>query len=281
MGEGGDPAERMDSITPTLTRETGIPLYLQVKEGVRDLIATGGLQPGDPLPGEMELQERFGVSRATVRQALAELSREGRIERHQGRGTFVAIPRLLRSLPELTSFSEHLTQQGLRSASRLLAFHRLAPNNWVAEPLAPDEVGMNRFFGAVPLVRFVRLRLANATPIGLHVTATPSSIADEIGLTRDALAADGFSFYAALESRGHRLAWAEEHLAARGAGPREAELLDVRPLTPVMSVLRVSRDEAGSLVEAVRAVYLGDKYDYVVQLERRARGGSIGSGGDR
>lgn len=254
---------------PRLARDTGIPLYLQVRDGVRELIAAQGLQPGDPLPGELELQERFGVSRATVRQALSELSREGRIERHQGRGTFVAIPRLARSLPDLTSFSEHLAQQGLRSASRLLAFDRLAANDWSVPAVAHDEHGMGRFFGPIPLVRFVRVRLANGTPIGLHVTVTPAAVADEIGLTPDAVAAEGFAFYRALESHGHRLSWAEEHLVARAASRREAALLEVEDRTPVMSVLRLSRDEAGALVEVVRAVYLGDKYDYVVQLERR------------
>lgn len=267
----------MTTTRPGLARDTGIPLYLQVRDGVRALIDAQGLQPGDPLPGEVELQDRFGVSRATVRQALSELSRAGVIERHQGRGTFVAIPRLARSLPELTSFSEHLVQQGLRSASRLLAFDRLAPSEWSTRTVAQDEDGMAQFFGPVPLVRFVRLRLANGTPIGLHVTVTPADVADEVGLTPDVLGQAAFSFYGALEAHGHRLSWAEEHLAARAASRQEAALLEVADRTPVMSVLRLSRDDQGVLVEAVRAVYLGDKYDYVVQLERRPQGGRIGA----
>jgi GntR family transcriptional regulator len=121
----------------------------------------------------------------------------------------------------------------------------------------------------------VRLRLANAAPIGVHTTATPVAVAEAAGLTEERLRSDpSFSFYAAIERAGFSLELAEEHLVARGAGRHEAELLGVELGTPVMSVLRVSGPADGSVLEAVRAVYLGNKYDYVVHLERRSRSGT-------
>ncbi len=259
-----------------VSRAGGIPLYLQVMDRVREMIGADGLGPGDPLPGELELQQRFGVSRATVRQALAELTRDGQIERHQGRGTYVAIPRLKRALPELTSYSEHLSDQGLRSTSRLVALEHLGPREAPRDRYSADEPAPADAFGRVSVVRFVRLRMANGTPIGIHSTATPRAVADDIGLSRANLESQQFSFYAALEQNGHRLSWAEEHLAARGAGDCEAQLLEVPSGSPVMSVLRLSRDVHGDPVEVVRAVYLGDKYDYVVQLERRLEEAAFG-----
>jgi GntR family transcriptional regulator len=117
----------------------------------------------------------------------------------------------------------------------------------------------------------VRLRLANAAAVGLHTTLLPLGLADEIGFTEERLRADDHcSLYACLEQQGRPLRLAEEHLRARTASAAEARLLGIARKTPVMSVLRLTRDESGELVEAVRAVYLGDKYDYVITLDRAA-----------
>lgn len=260
------------TLVSNIERATGIPLYLQVRLQIAHLIERQALKPGDALPSEPELQAVFGVSRATVRHALADLERLGLIERHQGRGTFVALPRLRRELPELTSFSEHLAGQDIRSASQLLDYQRLEPGQAPATKYSDDEPDFFDYFPSQSLIRFVRLRLANAVPMGLHTTATTAEVAKSAGITEERLHEDpAFSFYSALEAAGHNLALAEEHLVARGAGQREAQLLGVSQGTPVMSVLRISGTTDGSPLEAVRAIYVGHKYDYVVHLERRNR----------
>lgn len=273
----GRPAAVSARVDALLVRGSGIPLYLQVREAIVAFIEEQGLRPGDALPSEAELQARFGVSRATVRQTLELLEREGRIERHQGKGTFVAVPRLHRDLPDLTSFTEHLEGQGLRSASELIAFERLAPGVPPSTRVSDDEPPLEVFGGPAALVRLVRVRLANDAPVGIHTTILPADVADRVGLSEEVLRRDrGVSLYRLLESGGEAPSWAEEHLHARGASAAEARLLGVRAGTPVMSVLRLTRNGEGRLIEAVRAVYLGDKYDYVIELERRvgpARGG--------
>src|SRR5438552_596967 len=90
---------------PALDRRPGLALYAAVEEAVEGLIQQRQLAPGDALPPEQELQTLFGVSRATVRQALAQLERRHIVERRQGRGTFLAIPTMELSLPQLTGFS--------------------------------------------------------------------------------------------------------------------------------------------------------------------------------
>jgi GntR family transcriptional regulator len=76
------------------------------------------------------------------------------------------------------------------------------------------------------------------------------------------------SLYASLEEAGYGLRLAEEHLQARVTSDAETRLLGVPARTAAMTVLRLTRDEQGLLLEAVRAVYLGDKYDYVITVER-------------
>ena len=73
-------------------------MYDQLRQLIIDGIARDGLQPGDPLPGEHRLCERYGISRTVVRQALAQLEHEGLVERVKGKGTFVSRPRTSESL---------------------------------------------------------------------------------------------------------------------------------------------------------------------------------------
>src|SRR2546427_10356761 len=98
---------------PALDRRPGLALYAAVEEAVEALIRERRLAPGDALPAEQELQTLFGGSRATVRQALGQLERRRLVERHQGRGTFPALPTMALSLPQPTGFSEHVRARGV------------------------------------------------------------------------------------------------------------------------------------------------------------------------
>ena len=79
------------------------PLYSVIASQAEELITSGRWQEGHRLPPERELCKDFGVSRATLRQALGELEERGLITRHQGRGTFVSRPRV--QLPIVGVFS--------------------------------------------------------------------------------------------------------------------------------------------------------------------------------
>lgn len=79
---------------PGLDRDSGVPLYAQVRDVLRSQILGQNIAPGELLPGELELQETFGVSRSVIRQALAELADSGLIRRQHGRGSVVVPPRV-------------------------------------------------------------------------------------------------------------------------------------------------------------------------------------------
>jgi GntR family transcriptional regulator len=253
---------------PLIARQEGIPLYVVLQERITELVEAERLRPGDALPSETSLQSRFGVSRATVRQALATLERRGLVERQQGRGTFLRFPALQRSLPELTSFSEHVKAQRMRPTSALVEY---------ATVMAGPDDDTRHFPAGMPLVRAVRLRQANDVVVGLHTVFVPLTVAERVGFSEEILRADhSVSLYALMEAGGVQLEWAEEHLQARRADAAEARLLGVRQGTAVMSVRRLMRDAADQLVEVVRAIYLGDKYDYIVHLDRRSAGAARG-----
>ncbi|HBK84798.1 MAG TPA: GntR family transcriptional regulator, partial [Firmicutes bacterium] len=73
-----------------LSRKSGIPLYIQLKEQIRQQIEASAWGPGFQLPTERQLANLLGVSRNTVSMAYQELETEGELISFQGKGTFVA-----------------------------------------------------------------------------------------------------------------------------------------------------------------------------------------------
>lgn len=76
-----------------LTDRPGITLYYRIKTIIQDAIKDGSLKPNQKIPNEIDIAQKYGVSRATVRQAILELTREGVVTRKRGVGTFVTPPK--------------------------------------------------------------------------------------------------------------------------------------------------------------------------------------------
>lgn len=241
-----------------IVRKGDRPAYLRVAEAVRAMIREQGLPPGTALPTEKRLQESFGVSRATIREALALLERERAIDRQQGKGTFVGPPPLERNIVELTSFSEDMRKHNLTPTGKLL--------EWVETPeVIPDDL---RAVG--PIVRLVRLRLADDRPFGIHDAYLPAALLARAHIGPADIEMDpAFSLYARLATAGTHVQRARERITARAAGPRDADHLLCPVGSPLLAVRRVSFDRDGHTLEVVDAAYLPAVYPYTIDLERR------------
>ena len=97
-----------------------VPLHHQVYLDLASSLDMGRWQAGEQLPTERDLAQHYGCSLITIRRALDELVREGRIERTRGRGTFVLHPRLDRDIASRASFSEEMRQRGLDPETRIV-----------------------------------------------------------------------------------------------------------------------------------------------------------------
>jgi GntR family transcriptional regulator len=230
------------------------PKYWGLKRHLLDLLSA--MPPGSPIPTERSLAAEFDVSRTTVRQALAELTVEGRLLRVQGKGTFAAEPKVVQRL-QLSSYSEDMRAQGRQPSSRLLE---------VSEEPADTELSrLLAVRAGAKVLRLHRLRLADNEPMALETTHLP--LARFRGLRRYVTA--GGSLYQVLRERfGVDMGHAEETIETALASPEEAELLGADIGLPMLLLSRHSFDMEGNPVEWVRSVYRGDRYKFVASLNR-------------
>lgn len=208
----------------------------------------GGRRPGDDLPSERELADRFGVARMTVRQALDHLSRRGLVRRAHGRGTFVGAAPFTHD-QHLVSFSQDMLARGLVPTSRVLA-------NLPA--IAPPEVAAALGLGPDEPVRVIeRVRLADGIPMAREVASLPGSLVGEIG---DTDLATG-SLHEILErSFGLRPVRAHQTIGATLLDERSAQLLGLAPRSPAFAIGRVTFDQRDRPIEHLWSRFRGDRY---------------------
>ncbi|HLN61656.1 MAG TPA: GntR family transcriptional regulator [Symbiobacteriaceae bacterium] len=238
-----------------MDRQVPIPLYYQIRSRVLESIESGQLKPGDRVPSERELTERFGVSRMTARQAVSELENQGYLYRIQGKGTYVAAPKLDQPLVGLTSFSQDMRRRGLEPGALVLSAHERPAGALVGRSLGLTET--------TPVYQVERLRLAGGEPMALETACLPVDLCP--GLLETNL--EHRSLYEVLRERfGLHLLKAAQRLEAVAASAREADLLRVHEGTPLLMLERVSRDASDLPVEYVRSLYRGDRYRFVTEL---------------
>lgn len=224
----------------------------RLAEVVRELPA------GSSIPTERELSLRYSVSRGTVRQALAQLEAEHKISRRQGRGTFVAAPKMDQLL-ELTSQAEDTLARGAEPSSRLIGVARV--------PAEPDVAAMLGLFVGDEVFSVERERLADREPVALEIVYLDARRFDGVA----AALGESQSFYELLRSRyGVELAWAEETIEAVVAPDREAAILGVPGGRPLLLLCRQSFDALGRPVEFVRSYYRADRFRFRTRLARPA-----------
>ncbi len=180
-----------------LARRAGWPLYRQIAADLRRQIEDGELRPGDPVPSEQALVERFGVSRGTVRQARATLRADGTIGGSQGKPLAVLCATLTQPLGELISFSAWVRSLGKQPFGRVL---RLS-----AAPAAADLAEQVGVAAGSTVYHLERLRLTDDEPLKMERTCFPEAI----GRLLVGIDLDRESVYAELAACGPRLrtAW--------------------------------------------------------------------------
>jgi GntR family transcriptional regulator len=233
----------------SLSRESKLPLYQQLYDILRGELTRGQWKPGDMLPAESELMQRYGISRITVRQVLDMLVRDSLIYRQQGRGTFVAHPTIEQTQVRIVSFTEDMHQRGFRPGTEVLEAGLVPATADIAAKLAvePGEV----------LAHLRRLRLADDEPMSIEDAYLvhryfPGVLSGDYTMS---------PLRRTLEEKyGVRLVRAKQVLRAVMAPSTLARLLSVRQSAALLFIERVSFSAQGVPVEFLRIHYRGDRY---------------------
>ena len=223
------------------------PLYEQLTEQIRADIEQGVYAPGEKIPTEMNLCKKYNVSRATVRNALAQLETSGLIVRKQGKGTFIRENKLVRNISINSSFSDICIANGKRPGGKVL--------RCMFQKASPDDISELKLKEGDLVVALDRIRYADDIPVSFEFSHMPekfSFLLDEdmtnkslIQVLRDK---NGIIFYP-----GHKTI--EQSYATREI----AKYLNVHTGTPLISISAVSNDEAGDPIHRSVQYILGDK----------------------
>ncbi|HEV2612375.1 MAG TPA: GntR family transcriptional regulator [Noviherbaspirillum sp.] len=238
------------------TSPTFSPLYQQIKALITQSLQSGEWKPGELIPSEIELANRFKVSQGTVRKAIDELAAENLVVRRQGKGTFVA------------------THHEARAQFRFL---RLMPD--AGEPHYAENriLDVKRLRSPAELARLLDIKSGDSVIFIKRVQAFDGipTIVEEIwlpgvlfkGLTADRLSEYKGPMYGLFETEfGTRMIRATEKIRAVTADEDTAELLGVGVSTPLLSVERVSYTYGDRPVEVRRGLYLTDRHHYQNEL---------------
>ncbi|MEW6567305.1 MAG: GntR family transcriptional regulator [Chloroflexota bacterium] len=252
------PSEPPPTITiqhPTNRLIAAAPLYAQITESLLERIQSGELAPGDRLPAERELSQMLGVNRLTLRRALRTLEQQGLLTRLQGRGTYVAEPKIERQAGRLVSFTRGMRRRGYTPGTRLVSVEQRPVEASLAREL--------KLPASAPVYFILRLRTLNQEPVLIERYTIP--VRRFPGLDRFDL--ESRSIYDILQAEyGVTIQRARQSLEPVAASDFDASLLGIAVGSPLMLERRLSFDQAGEPVEHGRDLYRGDRFRFVTEM---------------
>jgi GntR family transcriptional regulator len=244
------------SIQPE-TQPIPTSLYARIRDELRAQIVSGLYPPHARLPSESELMAQHGVSRITVRNALAGLEKEGVLFKIAGKGVFVSKPKPSQSLVRLQGFAEAMTQHGHEIFNKILSMETLPANAEVAQRLAITEGD------AVTELR--RVRYLNREPVSFDVTYIAARIGAQLAradlATRD--------IFLILENDcGIALGYAELVIDAVLADADLANALRIAQGDPVLRITRLTHTAAGAPLDFEYLHCRVDNFQFRLRIDR-------------
>jgi DNA-binding GntR family transcriptional regulator len=233
------------------------PLYIRIYNELSAQIAAGTLSRAGRLPPERVISEQLGVSRATIRRALAALEADGLIEAVQGRGTFVTTPRLVEPPNALMSFSDLARERGTEAGAEVLDAH--------TRPATIDEADRFRIAPGGEVYDLTRLRTVDSVAVALDRNIIPLSFAPQMSTADWATT----SLYALLADSGSTVVRADYALEARAADDEQARRLGLPRGAPILVADTRGYGRGGRLVQIGETAYRGDRYRFRTTLIKR------------
>jgi GntR family transcriptional regulator len=214
----------------------------------RDVYTTGAL-----LPSEAELAARYGVSRGTVRQAVATLTAEGLVGSRQGARRVVLASRRSQSFAELRSFAQWARAIGRTATGSVVSTER--------RPATAEDAARLHLRAGAEVLHVLRVRGLDGEPVLLERTVYADWIAPTVQRIDPSCESVTQRLY---EDTGLVFAYGEHLIDAVPAGAVDADLLGVRRTSPLLRVRRVTTTHAGRPIEWSDDRYRSDAVNFSI-----------------
>lgn len=231
-----------------LVSDSYSPLYKQLIQKLRNDIASGLYPVNSRIPSEQELCQTYRVSRVTVRKALLDLTQEGLLKRHQGKGTFVSIPRIQKDLLEITSFHSACQLMGATPSTKVL---HSTIKNADAQDIAQLHLATDD-----KVIEIFRIRLADDEPVMLENNHFP--IQYEYLLQEDLSA----SLYQALSNHQVEPTQAVHDISLCYATQGQAKHLGLEAGAALLQLFEVIFDQNGLPLHTSHQFIRGDRFTF-------------------
>lgn len=247
---------------PHLDEDDKSPLYHKIKNHILGRIESGEFGIGDMLPPESELSTYYGVSRITVKRALLELANEGIIVRRQGKGTFVASPKLEEDISRVVALAQPVLMHAGRSWHKVLSVKTEKPDSEVAKAL---DIGVT-----TQVVKIERLKIVDEQPYIYELSYISEDLCPD--LERKFLDWKTKLIYEILQSEySLQLSRTRMTIEPTILNLLEARLLDSREGAPAMLWRRVTFTNQDKPAEFYKAVVRGDRFKYYLEFPPKFR----------
>lgn len=233
-----------------IDKNSVIPIYYQLFKLIEDQIRRGDLKPGESLPTEHEISSRFEISRMTVRRAISELVSAGMVYAQQGRGTFVATPKLDNIVFELNDFNQEIKQRGLNYKTTLLEAKIIRANTELREKFQVGEEH-KRFLYFRTVLSAEDERLSYEVKYTIYSKSKPILESELKDPSLPGLIAT-HTEYVPIS--------AKKVLQVAACTEEEAVILGIAPSSPVFLIEQTIYDQDLKPVGWSKAVYRGDRY---------------------
>ena len=236
---------------------SAVPVYLQIRDKIKEQIRGDVFKAGDKLPSERELCQAYQVSRIPVRKALEMLEQEGLIQSVHGKGTFVREAVIDDSLSRISSFSETLAQRGYTGYTKIVSY---GPN---AQEHSYDMILDSTACGTASLKL---LGYANDHPVVFYDSAIKRPLSDRFLEAAKACeeAAQAFSTFDLYSRVGVSIGKVNQRVLAVNAPKEIAQMLDIAEGAALLMLETVIFDGAMQPVEYKRGYYRTDKYSFTL-----------------
>ena len=224
--------------------------YKIIETGIINAIQTGKIKPGEKLPGEVELCEKYNVSRVTVRKAILNLASAGKVYRRAGDGTYVSEKPYVNTTGQARSFSEDMIQNGKKPGSVLLNFRisKAKKNEFIAEKLRLKE---NESFYEIE-----RLRTGDGIPIAISYTYIPFKMMPDFNIDR-VTSGSLYSYFNELYEL--ELVRKERTMSAVMPTKEQKKALKISD-EPLLKICHPSYTKTGAIVEYSETYYVGSRF---------------------